>query len=119
MTAAGPRVERDYLGSVEIPAEALWGVHTLRAVQNYGGDGVTLRDRPRLVDGLVAVKVAAARTNVEQGTIPADVGDAIVRAGREVLDGRWHDHFPINIIQGGGGTATNMNVNEVLANRAS
>ena len=117
--ATTTRRERDALGEVEVPAEVLWGVHTLRAVENYGGDGVTLQDRPRLLEGLVAVKIAAARANVQCGVLDPDIGDGVVRAGREVLTGRWRDQFPINIVQGGGGTATNMNINEVLANRAA
>jgi aspartate ammonia-lyase len=120
MTTGGEtRVERDGLGEVEVPADVLWGVHTARAIANYGTDGVTLRNRPRLLEALVAVKIAAAGANMEHGALDAATGEAIVEAGREVLAGEWHDQFPINLVQGGGGTATNMNVNEVLANRAA
>jgi len=120
MSTSPTRLERDPLGTVEVPADALWGVHTLRATRNSGtAEGVvTLPDRPALLRALVQVKIAAARANVEAGALAPEIGEAIATAGREVLQGRWHDQFPANLVQGGGGTGTNMNVNEVLANRA-
>jgi aspartate ammonia-lyase len=116
---AGPRVERDSLGEVEVPAGALYGAHTVRAAANFRVSGFTLRDRPELVEALVGVKIAAARANAELGVLEPKLAAAIVEAGREVLAGRWRGEFPLEVVQGGGGTATNMNVNEVLANRAA
>ena len=113
------RIEHDALGPVEVPRDALYGAQTTRAVENFRVSGVAVLDLPDLLDGLVRVKTSAARANGEVGAIAPDVSDAIVRAGREVLDGQWRDQFPVDIVQGGGGTATNMNVNEVLANRAA
>jgi aspartate ammonia-lyase len=112
------RLERDSLGEVEVPADALYGAQTLRAAANRIS-GVTLQDRPEFLDGLVHVKIAAARANVELGVLAPELASAIVEAGREVLAGRWRDQFPLDLVQGGGGTATNMNVNEVLASRAA
>ena len=112
------RVERDFLGSLEVPADALYGIHTARAVANFEIGGPTLADRPELLEAYVRVKIAAARANADVGALPAPVAEAIVDAGREVLTGMFRDQFPVALVQGGGGTATNMNVNEVLANRA-
>jgi aspartate ammonia-lyase len=112
------RVETDFLGSVEVPADALYGAQTARAVENFRISGVTLLDRPELLDALVFIKIAAARANIELGALDETIGSAIIAAGREILAGRWREQFPIDIVQGGGGTATNMNVNEVLANLA-
>jgi aspartate ammonia-lyase len=113
------REETDALGSVLVPAEALYGAATARALGNSGVSTVLLRDRPELLLGMAWTKAAAASANAELGTIPADAGEAIIAAAREVAAGRWHEHFPLPILQGGGGTAANMNVNEVLANRAT
>jgi aspartate ammonia-lyase len=113
------RIEHDSLGAVEVPHNALYGAHTARAVDNFRVSGFTLGNVPDLLDGLIRVKIAAARANREAREVAPEVADAIVCAGREVLDGHWRDQFPVDVVQGGGGTATNMNVNEVLANRAA
>ncbi len=112
------RSEKDLLGEREVPDDALYGVHTLRALENFPITGVTLRDFPSLVDALAAVKEAAAMANAKLGLLEADVADAIVRACREVRSGRHHEHFLVDMIQGGAGTSSNMNANEVIANRA-
>ena len=117
--AAAHRIERDILGEVEVPADALYGIHTVRALANFALGGPTMADRPGLVVALARVKVAAARANAVLDALDGRLAGAIVEAGREVADGRWHDQFPLPVLQGGGGTSANMNMNEVLANRAN
>ncbi|NUS96521.1 MAG: aspartate ammonia-lyase [Gemmatimonadaceae bacterium] len=112
------RVEHDLLGEREVPDEALYGVQTLRALENFAITGTPLREFPALIEALAAVKEAAALANEELGLLPKDVGSLIVRAAREVRAGRHHEHFLVDMIQGGAGTSTNMNANEVIANRA-
>ena len=112
------RVESDLLGEREVPDEALYGVQTLRALENFPITGVALREFPTLVEALAAVKEAAALANAELGLLSSDVADAIVRASREVRTGRHHEHFLVDMVQGGAGTSSNMNANEVIANRA-
>jgi aspartate ammonia-lyase len=112
------RHERDLLGEREVPDEALYGVQTLRALENFPITGVPLREFPLLIEALGAVKEAAALANRELGLLPAEVAEAVVRAAREVRAGRHHEHFIVDMIQGGAGTSTNMNANEVIANRA-
>src|SRR5215207_1211486 len=112
------RVEHDLLGDREIPDEALYGVQTLRALENFPITGVALREFPTLVEALAAVKEAAALANAELGLLAPDVSDVIVRASREIRTGRHHEHFLVDMVQGGAGTSTNMNANEVIANRA-
>jgi aspartate ammonia-lyase len=112
----GTRVERDGLGERAIPAEAYYGVHTARAVENFPISG--LRAHPALIVATTQVKLAAARANVALGRLSSTVGNAIVAAAREVIGGRWHDQFVVDVYQAGAGTSHNMNANEVLANRA-
>jgi aspartate ammonia-lyase len=112
------RTEHDLLGEREVPDEALYGVQTLRAAENFPITGVPLREFPELINALAAVKIAAAKANRELGHLTEHVFDAIVRAGEEIRAGRHHEHFIVDMIQGGAGTSTNMNVNEVIANRA-
>src|SRR5215207_5326808 len=112
------RTEHDLLGDREIPDEALYGVQTLRALENFPITGVALREFPTLVEALAAVKEAAALANAELGLLAPDVSDVIVRAAREIRTGRHHEHFVVDMVQGGAGTSTNMNANEVIANRA-
>jgi aspartate ammonia-lyase len=113
------REERDALGTVSVPRDALYGAHTVRAIANFGVSGVTMADRRELVAALGYVKAAAARANLEAGELTAEVSSAIVMAAREVATGLHLDQFPIDVVHGGGGTAVNMNVNEVIANRAN
>ena len=117
-TGGGTRREHDLLGERDVPADALYGVQTLRALENFPITKVPLRDFPALVSALASVKAAAARANAELGLLTPDVADAIERAADEVRAGRHHEHFLVDMIQGGAGTSTNMNANEVIANRA-
>jgi aspartate ammonia-lyase len=112
------RTEHDLLGAREVPAEALYGIQTLRALENFPITGIPLREFPVLIEALAAVKEAAALTNRELGLLPEPQAGAILRAARELRDGRHHEHFLVDVIQGGAGTSTNMNANEVIANRA-
>ena len=112
------RIEHDLLGEREVPEEALYGVQTLRAAENFPITGVPLREFPELISALAAVKIAAAKANRDLGLLPENIADAIVRAGEELRAGRHHEHFIVDMIQGGAGTSTNMNANEVIANRA-
>ncbi len=113
------RVERDALGEAEVPENALWGIHTARARQNFVVSGVRLTTQPALIAALGHVKVAAARANDDLGALAGELARPIIEAGREVAAGRHDAEFPLEIVQGGGGTSTNMNANEVIANRAN
>ena len=113
------RVEEDLLGTREVPAEAYYGVHTVRAVENFPIDSTTISDIPDFVRGMVMVKKAAALANLDMGVLDKTVADAIVGACDEILDdGRCMDQFPSCVYQGGAGTSVNMNTNEVVANLA-
>ncbi|MDO5084390.1 MAG: aspartate ammonia-lyase [Arachnia propionica] len=113
------RIETDLLGSREIPDDAWYGIHTLRAVENFPVSGQPVSSFPELIRGMVLVKKAAALANVQLGALPGDIGKAILGACDEVLEqGRCMDQFPIDVFQGGAGTSVNMNTNEVLANLA-
>ncbi len=112
------RTEHDLLGNRDVPAAALYGVQTLRALENFPLTGIPLREFSALVVALAQVKEAAALANRDLGLLEPAVTDAIVRASREVQHGRHHEHFLVDMIQGGAGTSTNMNANEVIANRA-
>ena len=111
------RTEKDPLGELEVPADALYGVQTLRAVQNFPISGI--RPLPAFVDAVVRIKRAAALTHKETGRLEARLADAIVAAADEVLAGKWRDQFVVDVYQAGAGTSHNMNINEVLANRAN
>ena len=115
---AGVRIERDSLGAVAVPASALWGIHTERAILNFPISGIHLGTHSHLVRALACVKKAAALTNTELGLIPADVGQAIASACDIVASGEVDDAFRVDVIQGGAGTSSNMNANEVTANLA-
>ncbi|MFH5823366.1 aspartate ammonia-lyase [Georgenia sp. AZ-5] len=113
------RIEEDLLGEREVPAEAYYGIHTLRAVENFRISGATVSSIPALVRGMVEVKKAAAMANRDLGAVPGEVADAIVAACDDVLvRGRCLDQFPVDVFQGGAGTSVNMNTNEVIANLA-
>jgi aspartate ammonia-lyase len=114
----GTRSEHDLLGDRLIPEDAYWGVHTLRAVENFPITGRPLSSNPHLVRGLAAVKLAAALANREHGLLDAERSAAIQAACREILEGRLHGEFVVDVVQGGAGTSSNMNANEVIANRA-
>ncbi|WP_329418119.1 aspartate ammonia-lyase [Streptomyces sp. NBC_01268] len=112
------RREHDLLGDRDVPADAYWGVHTLRARENFAITGVPISVYPQLIDALAAVKEAAALANEELGLLPAEKAGAIVAACREIRGGALHEEFVVDVVQGGAGTSTNMNANEVVANRA-
>jgi aspartate ammonia-lyase len=124
MTSGSPpprtfRIERDSLGDVEVPAGALYGANTARAVTNFRVSGITVAERPELISALGHVKAAAARANADLGLLAPPIDAAVLDAAREVGQGRHADQFPIDVVHGGGGTAVNMNANEVIANRAA
>ncbi len=112
------RREHDLLGERDVPAEFYYGVQTLRATENFPITGIAISRFPELIVALAQVKMAAARANRDLGLLDAGVAAAIDGACREIIDGRMHTHFVVDMIQGGAGTSTNMNANEVIANRA-
>ena len=112
------RTEHDLLGDYEIPRDAYWGVHTARARDNFPISGVPIGHYRSLVTALANVKEAAARANADLGAVPADIAECIARAARDIAAGGYDEHFIVDLIQGGAGTSTNMNANEVIANRA-
>ncbi|WP_137886220.1 aspartate ammonia-lyase [Pseudomonas sp. 2FE] len=116
--AASFRVEKDLLGTLEVPAEAYYGIQTLRAVHNFRLSGVTLSHYPKLVIALAMVKQAAADANRELGHLSAAKHTAISTACARIIQGEFHEQFVVDMIQGGAGTSTNMNANEVIANIA-
>jgi len=111
------RLETDFLGERRVPADAYYGIHTLRALENFPISGIPISTFPDLVGALACVKQAAARTNHELGFLNARRTEAIETACDEIRGGLLHDQFVVDIIQGGAGTSTNMNANEVIANR--
>ena len=112
------RIEHDFLGEMEIANDVYYGIQTLRAVDNFPISGQPISSCPELIAALGYVKKAAALANMELGAIPAPIGQAICRACDDLIAGRFLDQFPVDCIQGGAGTSTNMNANEVIANRA-
>lgn len=112
------RIENDLLGDLNVPINAYYGVQTQRAIENFHISGVKLTQFPEFIKGLAYVKWAAAETNFALGLLEEKLKNAIVQAAKEVISGQFNDQFPIDMIQGGAGTSTNMNINEVLANRA-
>jgi aspartate ammonia-lyase len=112
------RTEHDFLGEKQIPFAAYWGVHTARAVENFPISGTSVSAMPDLIRALGMVKKAAARANAELGVLDAKRCRAIVLACDELITGRFHSEFVVDVIQGGAGTSTNMNANEVIANIA-
>jgi len=111
------RKERDYLGEVEVPAEAYYGAQTQRAVGNFPISG--LRMHPSLIRAAGCVKMAAAEVNAGAGRLPRRIADAIVQASREVAEGKHLDQFVVDVFQSGAGVSFHMNANEVIANRAA
>jgi aspartate ammonia-lyase len=113
------RVEKDFLGEKELAAEALYGINTFRSLENFPSSGKTVGDVPELVRAMAIVKQAAARTNVEIGALSADRGQAIYDAAEEVRAGKHNADLVVDVLDGTGGTAINMNFNEVIANLAA
>ncbi len=112
------RREHDLLGERDVPFEYYYGVQTLRAIENFNISGVTINFYPSLIEALAMVKEAAAEANFDLGLIDDKVRAAIVLACHDLINGKYHNHFVVDMIQGGAGTSTNMNANEVIANRA-
>ena len=112
------RTESDLLGSVELPADVLYGVQTLRGIENFRISKFHLNEYPLFIKGLAVTKLGAAEANHKLGLLTDEKFNAIAQACREIMDGKHHDAFPVDMIQGGAGTTTNMNANEVIANRA-
>lgn len=112
------RREHDGLGERDVPATVYWGIHTLRALENFPITGQALSSNSLLVRALAAVKGAAARTNRDLGLLDEARAAAIEQACQEIMEGQWHEQFVVDVIQGGAGTSSNMNANEVIANRA-
>ncbi|MED0669576.1 aspartate ammonia-lyase [Aneurinibacillus aneurinilyticus] len=109
------RVEKDFLGEKEVPLHAYYGVQTMRAVENFPITGYRIHES--LIKAMAIVKKAAALANMETGQLNQRLGNAIVQAAQEIIDGKLHDQFIVDPIQGGAGTSINMNTNEVIANR--
>ena len=112
------RIESDLLGELQVPVEAYYGVQTQRALNNYKISNTRMCDYPDYVVAMACIKLSAAETNKELGALDSTIADAIVAACREIIDGKFHDQFPVDMVQGGAGTSVNMNANEVIANRA-
>lgn len=111
------RVEKDSMGDVRVPSHAYWGAQTQRAVDNFPVSDY--RIPVPMIRAIAMVKRYAAEVNAELGLLPQDIAQAIIQAGEEIMEGKWDLHFPLDVFQTGSGTSTNMNVNEVMANRAN
>lgn len=111
------RIERDSMGELEVPAEALYGAQTQRAVNNFPVSGTPLP--AAFIHAVARIKLAAARSNQALGLLDEQRAAAIEKAAMAVIDGQYDEHFPVDVFQTGSGTSTNMNVNEVLATLAS
>jgi aspartate ammonia-lyase len=118
MSEAKPRIEHDIIGDLAVPAEAYYGIHTLRAAENFPISDTRISIYPDLIQALACIKQAAAVANQELGLLDPSKAAAIVKACEEIRAGRLHEQFVVDVIQGGAGTSTNMNANEVIANRA-
>src|SRR5699024_7522164 len=116
MSVNDSRTEEDLLGQKEVSAAAYYGIQSLRAQENFSITGYNLDTK--LIYAIANVKKAAALTNMEIGRLDTTIGDAIVTASDEIINGELHDQFIVDPIQGGAGTSINMNANEVIANRA-
>ena len=112
------RTESDLLGMLEVPQDAYYGIQTQRAIDNFEISGTKLSQFPEFIKALATIKWAAAKTNFKLGLLEKTTADAIIAAAKEVIAGKFDAAFPIDMIQGGAGTSTNMNINEVIANRA-
>ncbi|MBS8264220.1 aspartate ammonia-lyase [Mesobacillus boroniphilus] len=116
MSEVKVRIEKDFLGTKEVLADAYYGIQTLRAVENFPITGYRIHSE--LIKAMAMVKKAAALANMETGRLYGGLGEVIVKAADEIIQGQWHEQFIVDPIQGGAGTSINMNTNEVIANRA-
>jgi len=112
------RVEHDLIGEKLIPRDRYYGIQTLRALENFSISGISISYYPELITSLAWIKKTAALSNQELDLLPKPLAEAIVKACEEIITGLWMDEFVVDMIQGGAGTSTNMNANEVIANRA-
>lgn len=112
------RIEHDLLGERAVQADRYYGIQTLRALENFNITGIPIAHYPQLIHSLAYIKKAAALTNYALGLLPRQLADVIARACDDILAGQYHSEFVVDVIQGGAGTSTNMNANEVIANRA-
>lgn len=117
-TSGKTRLEHDLLGDKKVPVEALFGVQTLRCIENFDISGQLLSNYPQYIKAFGIVKMGAILANHELGLVDDKIKDAVVEACKELMEGKHLEHFPIDMIQGGAGTSVNMNANEVIANRA-
>lgn len=112
------RVEHDSLGERQVPESCYYGIQTLRAVENFNVSGIPISSNPELIFSLACIKQAAAQANQQLGLLPEPISAAIIQACQEIKAGKFLDQFVVDVVQGGAGTSTNMNANEVIANRA-
>ncbi|WP_140556185.1 aspartate ammonia-lyase [Bifidobacterium sp. UTCIF-39] len=117
-TDRSARIEKDCIGTLPVPANVYWGIHTQRAIENFPISGVPVSHHPELIRAYALVKQACAQANVALGGISHEQDRLIERACKDVYAGMFDDQFPVDVLQGGAGTSTNMNMNEVIANRA-
>src|SRR5277367_4405943 len=117
-SAGQTRTEKDLLGEKQVPANAYYGVQTLRALENFQLSGIPINHYPEFIQAWAIVKLAAAQANTDVGAMKPERLAAIEKAAQAVRDGKYHDQFTVDWYQGGAGTSTNMNANEVLANIA-
>jgi aspartate ammonia-lyase len=118
MKESNYRIEHDLIGDREVPTDVYYGIHTLRALENFPITGTPVQIYPGFINAIAYVKEACAVANNQLGLLDKKRADAIAKACREIRKGNLHDHFVVDVIQGGAGTSTNMNANEVIANRA-
>ncbi len=118
MNGSDTRREHDFLGDIDVPYDAYFGVQTQRALDNFKITDIPISIEPRMICALGYVKKGAALTNMELGLLPVEIGEAVVAACDSVISGELNDQFVVDVIQGGAGTSTNMNANEVIANKA-
>jgi len=109
-------LEKDSLGEKKVPIDVYYGIQTLRAVENFPISGI--KEHPVFIEAYIILKKAAALTNMDAGVLKKEIGDAIIQAADEILEGKFHEQFVVDVFQAGAGTSFHMNVNEVLANRA-
>ena len=111
------RIEKDSMGELEVPKEALYGAQTQRAINNFPISGLTLP--PAFIKTIALIKKTAAKVNIDLGELEPRIGNAVIQAAQQIMDGQHQQHFPVDVFQTGSGTSANMNVNEVLANLAA
>ena len=113
------RVESDLLGELQVPADAYYGVQTQRALNNYKISNTRMCDYPEYVVSIAYVKMAAAAANAELGVLDKNIADAIIKACEEIVAGKFHDQFPVDMMQGGAGTSVNMNARTTMSTAPS